>query len=221
MNNYQQRDTWIAIAYMDRERDQKVNNERYQKRLEEKENDKSRTSWNKLVDWLTDWYMTHQEYVHCELAFPDPTNDSVCTAYGVFSNCGVFASERTFGNPSYQWIFLSVTCREAEIVREFCRKQLNKPFNSTGPHRAVIWPQRAIQSRWWCVSFTVSALQTIGIMKYYRGETMDVDDVITIMEQHRRVMTGVLPSRLKHYITQESIDPVNKLFVKGKWVYRS
>ena len=157
-----------------------------------------------IKEAISEWYVSHQTYSHCEIAIPNETE--VCTAYGVFSSKGVFQDERTFKNPSYRWIFLETTEREFNLMRNFCVKQLGKEYDPTGPFISVVKPRPCV-TKFWCVPFVVQALQKAGLCKFLNASALDVDDVIQYLLMHPKRVDGFDRQRLKLFET-DSLESI-------------
>ena len=159
------------------------------------------TKWKALVGQLTHLYLTKQTWLHIEVAFfgPDSNDTGKCTAFGVTRD-GAFKQERVFRKDSYHWIFIDLKDETSlNTMRAFCEREVRKNarFDVMGVRRAVCWPRPPLKNHYWCVTFAVKALQQGGILKYYRPETLDVDDVIAMLENHPCTMIGLSPNNVK------------------------
>lgn len=98
--------------------------------------------WNYAESSFIKYYVSKQRYNHCELGFPLEEDKSKCMAYGVFRECGVFSKERTFANSAYKWIYLKITGSQKQRLLDFCDNQIGKPFDYSGVKWSVIWPNK-------------------------------------------------------------------------------
>lgn len=144
-----------------------------------------------LLERLSSVYIARQTYVHCELAFMKKDQANNCIAFGVFTETGVFCKERTFSNPDYEWLFLSVRPDQAAAIYRFCMLKVKidgstgGDFDRWGAFRSCFWPVSAHERKgWWCISFVVRALQEGGILLCYIPEAMDVDDTVELLQRH-------------------------------------
>ena len=72
-----------------------------------------------------------------------------------------------------------------------------------------IWPKNKPSiKKYWCASFTVAALHKIGILKYYRINTLDIDDIIEILEKSNRKIISSTPLQLQQIINRNFIDSI-------------
>ena len=183
--------TTIGIAYFDSSKLDKKKSNAYIRNA-------GCTTW--VQELAAQWYTSLHKYCHCEVAFVDenPTEDNTCIAYGVFSESGVFRENRTFGNPGYCWIYLSITNEQRRKAEEFCKKQVGKPFDEQGVKFMPIWPSSTpTKDKWWCASFTVAVLHQIGFFTCYRTNELDVDDVVKVLESHPRRIESASPYLIK------------------------
>lgn len=151
-----------------------------------------------ILDRLSSFYISRQNYVHCELAFLKKDKADNCVAFGVFTETGVFCKERTFNNPDYEWLFLSVKPDQAAAIYRFCclnvrmDGRIGGDFDRWGAFRSCFWPVSAHERKgWWCISFVVRALQEGGILICYIPEAMDVDDTVELLRRH--------PTKTNHF----------------------
>jgi hypothetical protein len=172
----------------------------------------------KKISWFVKTYQKQQRFVHCEIVFPldgrDFYNDEdgKNVAYAVFNMYGVVKMTRTFSNPNYRWIFVTVTEREYRYVAAFCDLQFRfcsgKDFyDKYGVIRSFFWPKPALASgywrkvlstkkidrreklmegiKWWCASFVSTALIEIGMLAGYNPYSLEVDNIYDALDTYR------------------------------------
>lgn len=128
-------------------------------------------------------YLKRQEYIHCEIVFPiEKKGNQQSLAYGVFQDTGVFEEYRTFTNPNYEYINLKVTSKEYDKILKFCQSQIGKEFDWFGAHISYFWAFRQ-KNKWWCGPFVVKALQKIKLLKYYKPETLSIDNIYYLCKE--------------------------------------
>ena len=200
----------VSIAYVDRDHNSTLNRDRMILDKEEsykkyREQNIFISTFSYLRDRITEWYMNSQEYMHCELCFPDTYDEASNTmdASGVFAGAGVFYKRRTFDNDAYRFIHLRVTTLEKKRIMTFCKKHATKKekFDNVGPYISMIKPKHC-QNTWWCVPFTIQALQTIGLFAEINASSFDVDDVIRFLFVHPRRKIGVSPTDIRKLSSQ-------------------
>ncbi len=173
----------IGIAYVDRKVYRKQNKQNFA-RLKRKQRF---CSFERLKTKINDVYNSIQTYVHCEIVF-DSSNieGKTCRAYAALEE-GVITMERTFSNPAYRWIYLSITNDEYLKAIEFCENQVGKEYDTIATSwRLLVWPPTATQDKWWCASFVHAVLQKIGMLRNYSLNTLDVDDIVNLISQSER-----------------------------------
>jgi hypothetical protein len=213
----------LAIAYVDREEDIRLNRAKRESayksfndggvgRTNEKDGRKVQSSkymdcfcgiflfmWRYIEGYFIKYYVNKQKYNHCELGFPLEEDNTKCMAYGVFRECGVFSKERTFANSAYKWIYLKINGTQKRKLIKFCDAQIGKPFDYSGVKWSIIWPNKykskvyKDRDRWWCAPFIVAALQQIGMLTSYNPDCLDVDDIINIVKESDKVITSLSP----------------------------
>lgn len=222
----------IGIAYMDRQRhlqEQEKVKKRLAKRAREKmerglvskkeEEDSdddddtvapacaSLDNWQRSMFWslkkkLVEIYYSSQKYMHCELAFFLRNGKENVLAFGAASDLGVFKKERTFSNPSYEWIFLKTTPQQAMDIFFFCESCVGQSYDSVGVEWSKFWPTYPYvdangKKTWWCSSFVIEALQLMGLFNTVIPQTLDIDDIIAFLEKHPLRITNLMtPFRL-------------------------
>ncbi len=187
--------TTVGIAYVDRAKLEKVKNDK--KSGEYIRNSGITTC---IQERIAQWYVSKQKYCHCEIAFVNEheSQETTCIAYGVFSDSGVFREQRTFSNPAYNWIYLSITEEQRKKAERFCMRQVGKSFDEQGSKWMPFWPaSHPTTDKWWCASFTVAVLHELGFLKYYRTNTLDVDDIVKALEKSSHVIQSMTPLRMK------------------------
>lgn len=192
----------MGVAYVDRRQERLQNAKRHHAHLQG-------TRWWHFAEHVTEWYMSRQKYVHCEIAFPDndPRSDT-CVAYAVFVDKGVVKMDRTFSNPAYHWIYLSITDEQYQTAMRFCEGQLGKPYdyNAAG-WRLALWPPAAGGNSWWCASLVHAVLQKVGLLVHHQINTLDVDDVVETVKRSRRVIkVGMSPAELSTALVASEAD---------------
>jgi hypothetical protein len=161
-----------------------------------------------ITRWLVSWYLSKQRFFHVEIAFfkPELAREGKCVAYGVNAAEGLVRKERTFGKGSYDWICMDI-CDEEKVkrVRMYCEQEEQKSivYDTRGAQRTCLWPRKPLEGKSWCVAFVVNALQQADILKGYNGETLDCDDVISMLQQHPFAKQILSPHQLKQ-VTSEN-----------------
>lgn len=192
------RHSLLGVAYVDRKMEEEL------KKQGKKRDFAQGTGFFKMFyEKITRLYLMSQKYTHCELVFMEGEEDSDnVTAYGVFSDEGLFKKQRTLSNPAYRCIFLRITTPEFKRVKKYCdaqvtlNQQYGNPFDDSGMRWSTVWPMEMTpQKGWWCTSFVVSALQQIDILKGYSPNAMDTDSLIEILQGHKRTVNGLTPYR--------------------------
>jgi len=147
---------------------------------------------------LLDFYFKDKKFVHCEVAFVEERQGNMCLAAGVFEEDGVFFKYRTFDNPHYTYITLSVSETQYSRIRKFCLREANKKcqFDFYGSKMSVIWPA-STKGKWWCIPFVICALQQGGILLGYRPESLDADDIYYILNNCNGKVLGLPPNTLE------------------------
>ena len=192
---------YVGVAYVDYGEEQRINRERHGDR---KYNNGFSPIYS-VYEFFTKLYLRTQKYVHCELFFPclDENFDTHVVAFGVFSNEGVFMKKREFTNPAYRYIFLHANHREYSTVFQWCSRQVGKKFDEYGMRWSPFWPTRCSGEEWYCLSFTVAALNLIGILKTFQPTSLDTDDLVELLTVHPRKIEGILQNKLS------SVNPKN------------
>jgi hypothetical protein len=213
-----QTDFRVCIAYVDRKTEEELNKNR------EKNTDiyKDKTGlyrfFTSIMETIIRRYNSQQNYVHCEVVFPVDNSPGECIAFAVFSDLGLVRQQRTFANPSYNYIWLSVSKEDYWNSYQFCMDEVEKKikFDYSGVKRMPVWPRNPpITRSLWCASFTVCFLHKIGILKYYRINTLDVDDIIEILNQSNRKILGFTPLQMN---TIKSNEYSNSIFYGNNMV---
>src|SRR5687767_13378512 len=104
---------WIGVAYVDQQKEYEINRERHS----DLRYNQGTSVMALIKEAITSIYIKYQRYSHCEVIFPmrDSHITGMCQSYGVFSNAGVVAKERTVSNPAYDTTFLKLS--EAEFYK--------------------------------------------------------------------------------------------------------
>lgn len=182
--------SWICVTYSDWAQNKKLN----ATRSIEKKFNKTDSFFSRMREFFTEIYLLNKKYVHCELALPNIEDSTSCIAYGVFSDQGVFKKTRTFSNPSYGCLILSVSQSELATISDFCTSHLNEPFDEKGYIWSPFWQLKSKKKTWYCTSFVIAALQSIGILKGYPITSLDTDDIVKILSNHKKFINGTLTS---------------------------
>ena|SRR5687768_3853107 len=162
-----------------------------------------------LKEKLVKWYLSSQEYIHCELAFMDTKDSETNTvmACGVFREDGVFWKPRTFSNIAYDWIYIQMSNQEYIKVKDWCIKQIGKKFDEKNVYSSSIWPRKRTKNTFWCVPFVVEALQLIGMFQFVTPESLDPEDVVYMVKKSSRQVFGLSPTSIE----QDNTD-ITKMF---------
>lgn len=185
----------IGIAYVDGKKERRQNKDKYKKL----ESDMSCCSLQYIQYLLQMKYKKSQKYVHSEILFCYGKNSNVADSYGVYEASGVTRQQREFTNPSYKFIFLNVTLREFDMIHDFCKSQLGKDFDYTAASwRLLIYPPKCKGNKWWCASYVHAALKKIGLLRDYRLNTLDNDDLISLLRKSNRICSGLNPGDFKN-----------------------
>lgn len=191
--------TRIGIAYVNGVKERRLNKKKYKKL----EREIPCCSFQYVQYLLQMNYKKRQKYVHSEILFCYGKSSSTADSFGVFEGTGVTRQQREFGNRAYNFIFISVSMPEFDTIFNFCNEQLKKPFDYTAASwRLLIYPPKSTNRSWWCASFVHAALKRIGLMTNYRLNTLDNDDLITLIEKSRefsgRLHTGMNPGDFRN-----------------------
>ncbi|KKK90635.1 hypothetical protein LCGC14_2721030 [marine sediment metagenome] len=188
----------IALIYVDRQMERDENYKRRQKMM------KKTTFCSKLKLYMIDFYNSFQKYIHCEIIFlseQNKNNNINCLAFAAFEDQGVVKTQRTISNPSYCYIFLKVSKKQYDNAKKFCEYQVGKNYDSqSASWRLLVWPiRKSINNTWWCASFVHACLQKIDLLKYYQINTLDVDDIVSLVKEHpeRILDIGFTPYQMK------------------------
>lgn len=204
-------DTTIALAYVDRLKEREFNKERRKQHAAQDNNGSCCCCCSPLRESVISLYNSRQNFIHCEIAFPSEATGDQCLAYGVFGDRGVEEMKRTFSNPSYRYIHMNVTADQYTKAKVFCSRQKGKPYDAVAASwRLVIWPPRATGRSWWCASFVHACLQQMGMLKHYKLNTLDVDDIVSLIEQqysNRKMALAMTP-----HMFNEGIIEFNRSF---------
>ncbi len=191
----------IALAYVDRQKEREINEKRRRKMM------KKTTFCSKSKLYMIDFYNSFQKYIHCEIIFlseqeqKQNNSNTNCLAFAAFGDQGVVKIQRTFSNPSYRYIFLKVSKKQYDNAKKFCENQIGKKYDSqSASWRLLVWPiRKSINDTWWCASFVHACLQKIDLLKYYQINTLDVDDIVSLVNEHpeRILDIGFTPYQMK------------------------
>ena len=189
----------IGIAYVSGAQERKINKKKYK-------NEESSMSCCTLQygNYLLQMgYKKKQKYIHSEIIFCYNDNCSYADSYGVYENTGVTRGDREFSNKAYKFLFFSVSELEFDTIFAFCTKQLKKKFDyAAASWRLLIYPPKSDNLRWWCASFVHAALKTLNLLKDYRLNTLDNDDLVDLIRHSKeftsRVCSGLNPGDYRH-----------------------
>lgn len=210
----------IGVCFVNRTKEEELNSERKKSYIsKEEEKHKQAGIFSYLMYMakrkLTDYYVGKMKYTHCEIAFMDDpksnNNNDMCKAFSVFGDKGVFLKDRSFSNPAYEWIFLSITATQYNNMQKFCEKQLGKGYDLYGMRMLAFWPRPCPSDSWWCVPLIVSTLQEGGIFVGYRPYALDVDDVRAYLTNHTNVIKSMTPLQLKNFQKAFGTDVLSSL----------
>jgi len=165
-------------------------------------------TWMKTITVkVQDRVLTGMKYMHCEIAFNNSMftggtkDESKAIAYYVTAfdregNPGTVSKmERTFMSNQYKdRIILEVPRKKAFLAAEYCEKQMGKPFDDNGS-RGIYWiADEFNESKFFCVSLTVAALQHSKIISGYDPMKTTVDQLYSIVKRHPlRSDTALVP----------------------------
>jgi hypothetical protein len=196
---------WVAIAFLNRaadDREREKENERNKKTQEiALDYVDNRPLFIRLRDKIIMLFLSIQKYKHIEIAFPcDSTPDGDCVTFGVFSDGnGIKERIRKFTNPAYEWLELTVTDKEYDILMNFCRARVSfvngtqeRAYDETSLFMSQIWPTER-ENKYWCVSFVIAALQEIGMFRYYNKNTFTIDEAVEYLKKHHKIKAGLPP----------------------------
>jgi hypothetical protein len=196
---------------------------------EEREGNELCSIWGQLASLLLkpcktkliEMYYSSQKYMHCELAFFLQNGQENVLAFGAASDLGVFKKERTFSNPSYDWIFLKTTRAQALEIFFFCENAVGQSYDPVGVQWSKVWPSYPYQDSsgqktWWCSSFVVEALQLMGLFNTVIPQTIDIDDIIAFLEEHPLRITHLMtPFRLNAAVQKFRQDALSDIKVSS------
>lgn len=190
----------IGIAYVNQKQYAELNAQK----LKNQRDEHCCCSFKRCQIYFHSIYNSKQRNVHCEIVFPlDDETSKNCLAFGAFADKGVKKMTRSFSNPSYHWTYLSVTDEEYTKAMNFCLGQVGKQFDSSSAGwRLLIWPPKSNDDQWWCASLVHAALIKMGLLKNFRLNTLDVDDIVQLLAKSRRVIPGKISPLEKFTVTQ-------------------
>ena len=61
--------------------------------------------------------------------------------------------QRTGKNPNYQYVQVGCSQRQITAMLHWARRQVGKPFSSSGMARAILWPRESDEKSWYCADF--------------------------------------------------------------------
>lgn len=153
-------------------------------------------------------YNNMQRFSHCEVGFPLVNGGDRVLAFAAFSDKGVVKMSRTFSNTAYQYLHLSVTSEQMQQAYAFAKRQVGASYDGrSASWRLICCPprvtngKRASDNAWWCASLAHAILQRAGFLVHFRVNTLDVDDIVDIVERSPRTTEGATP-----YVLGRAID---------------
>ena len=63
---------------------------------------------------------------------------------------GVELCQRTGKSPNYRYLQLGCTKQSEQVMLDFARNQIGKPFNSWAMARSIIWPRKSTKRDYFC-----------------------------------------------------------------------
>jgi hypothetical protein len=184
--------TSIGIAFL-RQRT-KGDTEKYRKKRTSIDNSSClKSCFSSLFTYIVDLYNSNKTYVHCEVVYPVENEKDNVIAFAMFSDTGMTRMERTFSDPSYVCIWITVTKEQYQRGYNFCMKNYtrNVSFDFSGMRRLPICPSPIPKKNaYWCASFTIDFLHQIDCLVYYRSNTLDVDDIYLLLQNGKRTIIG-------------------------------
>lgn len=192
----------ITLAYISRERDEEVNAVRH---AEARARRRSCFSIHGLRERAIDKYSEYQRYTHTEIVFRlDALSPDVHARYArharsgdvlaiaAYGDKGVEIKPRPFTNDAYQYITLSCSASQFRRALEFAIDQSGKPYDAAGASwRLMLFPSAPTTSAWWCASLTHGILQKAGMLKTYPLNSLDVDNIVTLIEKSSRKRVSI------------------------------
>lgn len=180
----------MALAYIDRKKEKEINSKKYEEMMKQIKC----CSLSKLKFYMTNIYNSFQKYTHCEIIFLSESTirkkNINCLAFAAIADQGLVRIERTFSNPAYRYIFFNVSKEEYNNAKKFCESQVGKQYDFKGASwRLLVWPISGNNNCWWCASFVHACLKKIGKLKYYEINTLDVDDIVDLVNQQNERKT--------------------------------
>jgi hypothetical protein len=171
---------------------------------------------DKFKDVLTAMYLGSRTYIHCEIAFfkklqHRKPGDNNCLAFGVVLERGVFQMERSFSKGGYSWIFLKVTPAQILNMYVFCMDLVahKEKYDGVGVQRSKIWPKFASNKKrdgWWCNLFVTEVLQSGGFFTTVVAETLEIDDMYHLLENHEKRFIGMSSPFEKEKANKEWVE---------------
>lgn len=204
---------WIGVAYLVAKDEVGLMEIASRNDIEEQSNTRVKINQGfifTLIDRLSAWYLSGTSG-HCELILPRPDKhiDQVL-AYTVFSDKGVTKSNRDFKRQEYKFIYLNVTAFQVKMAREFCDKQLGKPFDKIGMALSLIWPKTENTDSYWCVKFVTTVLKHIQVLRFYNPCMIETEELIYILSH----LPGVVHKSTGYQFKTKVTSRVNDLFDK-------
>jgi hypothetical protein len=196
------KENWVAIVFMNRQVDEQLNGRNFDI---ESQKPKKISLFKQVRRRLIQWYISGQSFSHIEIAFPEDSPKKKCLSFSAYGKTGLEMKERTYENPAYELIYISVTSAERAQIQTFCEASVcvsneirerggRSVYDESGMFWSQIWPVYN-DSKYWCLTFVVRALQKIGMFAYVKAETFTIDDAMAYLQLHKRSLKG-LPYRV-------------------------
>ena len=73
-------------------------------------------------------------------------------------------TQRTGRNPHFHYVQIGCSTKAVAAMHNFARKQIGKPFSSTGMFRSIIYPRTTTGESWFCAELVAACLKAGGLM---------------------------------------------------------
>ena len=87
---------------------------------------------------------------------------------------GVELCQRTGKSPNYRYLQLGCTKQSEQVMLDFARNQIGKPFNSWAMARSIIWPRKSTKKDYFCAGATEN-LDSVCVGGVVAGEGWKID----------------------------------------------
>ena len=115
-----------------------------------------------LLNRITSYFTG--KYMHCEILFASSLQHEAC---GIYQNETCFMRPKRFMKSCWEFIALSVTRRQYNIMHSFCKEQAIKkvPFNTMGFYRCITpFPRKTDGDSWFCSELITTCLQAAHLL---------------------------------------------------------